>query len=189
MRQFDINADDMSGGASSMEPHPQVLGPIESDLCSLMRKVGETEYMLSQNGQRADSAMRKTLLSLLAVSDSFENVFAVVQEKQDLVTPQMKKWLGNFRTTYRLLRQALEDDGVTRIENLDAGFDPHWHTVADTVTDPSKPDGTILKEVCAGYLWRKMILRKAEVVVTVSARPESAAGGDVEDGRRQEQGE
>ena len=189
MRQFDINVDDISGSASSIEPHPQILGPVEDDLCNLMRKVGETEYRLSQNSQLADSTMRKTLLSLLTVSDSFENVFTAVQEKQDLVTPQMKKWLGNFRTTYRLLRRALEDEGVTRIENLDAGFDPHWHTVAGTVTDPSKPDGTILKEVCAGYLWRKTILRKAEVVVTVSARPESAAGGDIVDGCKQEQGE
>ena len=77
----------------------------------------------------------------------------------------MKKWIGNFRTVYRLLDKVLSEQGVTKIESLDQAFDPHWHKVVGTVVDPSKQDGTIVEETKRGYVWQNQILREAEVIV------------------------
>jgi len=141
------------------------MASIEGDIRGLMKKLGEADFALSKQEKESQDRTKKLLLSLLDIMDSFERVFDAVHNKPDLVTKQMKKWIANFRTIHRMLRQVLSDQGVTRIENLDQGFDPQWHKVLETVDDPAQEEGAITEEVKAGYVWHGVILRKAEVMV------------------------
>ncbi len=105
------------------------------------------------------------LIALLDVADSFDRVFRAVHAKEDQVTPQMKIWLGNFRSVRRLLEKLLTDAGVTPIENVAGRFDPAWHKAAEAIVDTERPEGMIVEELKKGYLWKGQLLRKAEVTV------------------------
>lgn len=141
------------------------LDVLSQDIGDLLRRLGEATCRAEELRTDSHNHLRKHLLALLDVKDDFERIFANIEGKRDQVTRQMKKWIANFRTLLRKLKQVLEDEGVVPIENLDTGFDPRWHKVAETVCDLSKREGTILEVVRPGYMWHSEVLRKAEVTV------------------------
>jgi molecular chaperone GrpE len=141
------------------------LSLIERDTRALMTQLSRARFALRESETEQVESRRKLLLDLIDVLDAFERVFRNVGAKEDQITPQMKVWIGNFQTVRKLLDKPLSENGVARIENLDQGFDPHWHRASEVKSDPSKPDGTIIDEVKAGYLWHGHVLRKAEVIV------------------------
>ncbi len=153
---------------------------IAADTAGLMRQLAETQATLRDRDRERTEALRKLLLAVLAVGDAFDRVFKSVSSKPDQVTPQMKIWLGNFRAARRLVDKLLGEQGVVRIENLDQGFDPHWHKVADVRVDTAAPEGTIVEEVLKGYIWQNQVLRKAEVVVVRHAAGEADESGEPE---------
>jgi len=144
---------------------PDRLGVITRDVGDLLRRLGEATCRAEELRTDSHNHLRKHLLAMLDVKDDFERIFTNIEGKRDQVTRQMKKWIANFRTVSRKFKQVLEDEGVVPIENLDAGFDPRWHKVAETVCDLSKREGTIVEVVRPGYMWRGEVLRKTEVVV------------------------
>jgi molecular chaperone GrpE (heat shock protein) len=141
------------------------LSAIEQDIRGLMVQLSEARSALRQNETQHTESIKKMFLDLIEVLDAFERVFRNIGAKESQVTPQMKIWIGNFRTVRRLLEKPLADQGVVKIENLDQGFDPHWHRVSEVISDPTKSEGTIVDEVKAGYVWQGQVLRKAEVIV------------------------
>lgn len=141
------------------------LNIVEQDIRSLMRELAEIRYSRAENEKQYISKTKKHLLNILEVLDYFEILFDNINKRKELVTGKVKKWINSFHTIQRLLRKSLIEQGITQIENLDQGFDPHWHKVSETVSDNSKPDGTIIEEIKRGYVWQNQILRKVEVVV------------------------
>ncbi|HYF96014.1 MAG TPA: nucleotide exchange factor GrpE [Symbiobacteriaceae bacterium] len=148
---------------------------IARETAQLMRRLAEAEFALNEADEQRRKDYAKNLLSLLDVMDAFERVFRSIQAKEDQVTPQMRKWIGNFRTVSRMLRDLLTEQGVVRLENLADGFDPHWHRAVESRVDPAQPEGAILEEVRPGYVWRGAVLRKAEVVVVRHVADEETA--------------
>lgn len=146
---------------------------IEEDLRSLMRRLAEVKFEQRTEREQSHKEKAKLFLAILESMDAFERIFRNIHAKQDLVTPQMKKWVGNFRTIYRMLGSLLEEQGVVRIENLEEGFDPYWHRAMETVEDVTRPHGTIVEEIRPGHLWQGQILRKADVVVVRNEGSES----------------
>jgi|JI9StandDraft_1071089.scaffolds.fasta_scaffold166783_2 molecular chaperone GrpE len=138
---------------------------LEQDLRLLLRSLAEARLELEEAGRRQEAEKREWLLAALDISDAFDRVFHNVHTKDDQITPQMKKWLGNFGTVRRKLETLLAERGVNRIQSLDDQFDPQWHRIVDTVRDMARADGTIIEEINAGYFWNRTLLRKAEVVV------------------------
>ncbi len=149
------------GATKATEPLVQ----IEQGIRQLMLQVAEDAAKVREDERERKAETRKLLLELLEVIDAFERVFRSIHAKKDDITPQMKIWTGNFRTVRKMLDSIVASRDVVRIENLDSGFDPQWHKVAEVVTDPEKPDGTIVEEVKAGYVWLGDVLRKTEVTV------------------------
>lgn len=141
------------------------LDAVTEDIGRLMREIAELKLSIGEAKRDEEKRLEKLLLEILDVIDGFERVFRAVHAKESEVTKQMKIWLGNFRTIRRLLDTILDAQGVTPIVNVEGGFDPQWHKVAETVADSSKSDGTIVEEVRRGYLRGKSILRKSEVIV------------------------
>lgn len=137
---------------------------LDADIRALMRDAAASRGQVAEHGRRHADQTRNLLLGLVQVVDAFERVFRAIEQKPEQVNPQMKIWVGNFRSTRRLVEKLLSEQGVARIGNLEAGFDPAWHTVAEVVADPSREDGAIVREVQPGYTWNEQVLRKTEVV-------------------------
>ncbi len=154
------------------------LAEIEADLAGLMRALAESRFELQGRAQAQQEQTRELLLELLDIADAFERVFASVDAKADQITPQMSKWLANFRTVWRLLQTTLRQRGVEPMDELQAGFDPHRHRVAETVTDPALPEGSVVSVPRRGYLWHGVLLRKAELVVVRGSAEPPAEGAE-----------
>lgn len=146
------------------------LQQVEDDLRNLMHEVADVRFDLEEGAKRNDVETREFLLVLIDIADAFDRVFANIAAKEDQLTPQMKKWIVNFRTVRKKLGSAMSDRHVAAYVSIDQQFDPEWHRVSDTVTDPARGDGQIVAESKPGYLWKESILRKAEVVVVRNER-------------------
>ena len=138
---------------------------LDKDIGDLLRQAADAGARCQDVQSMHAAETEAMLLSLLQVMDAFERVLGRIHGKRDELDMQVKKWVGNFRTIHRMLAQILTDCGVSRIKNVEDGFDPRYHTASDTVADPSRADGTILDTSCSGYFWRGKVLRKAEVSV------------------------
>lgn len=147
------------------ENDKDTLKVVEQDIRGMMHRIADLEFELSEKEKQNIEKTKRLLLSVIEVLDAFYRVFRNIRAKQDKVNPQMKKWIGNFRTVHRMLNSILAEQGVSTIENLDNGFDPQWHKVGEFVVDHSKSDGTIADEILNGYVWHNQILRKSEVNV------------------------
>jgi molecular chaperone GrpE len=145
------------------------LSVIEQDMRRLMRELAEARFALSEQERASEAATKQLLLSLLEVLDAFDRVFNNIGRKQEQITKQMKIWISNFRTLNSLLEKLLTEQGVTAIEILEPQFNPHWHTVAELVEEPARPEGEIIEVFKRGYVWRGQVLRKAEVIVAARA--------------------
>ena len=77
-------------------------------------------------------------------------------------------WQEGLRLTLRRLDQVLLDRGVVAMRLEGQPFDPLQARAVAIVADGTAPDGTVIEEVRAGFLWDDQVLRTAEVVVSQS---------------------
>ena len=137
---------------------------IEFDIGDLIKKCGALVHERDEYKIKTDSNIKKMLLDFLEAVDAFENVFKNIGVKESILDQQIKIWVGNFRTVYRLLFRALKAAGVIPIETIiGEKANPHWHNVVEVCKDPNKDNETIVEEIKKGYLWNGEILRMAEV--------------------------
>jgi molecular chaperone GrpE len=73
-----------------------------------------------------------------------------------------------LRLTLRRLDQVLLDRRVVAVRLQGQPFDPLQARAIATVADSAAPDGTVVEEVRAGFLWDDQVLRTAEVIVSKS---------------------
>jgi len=151
------------------------LAVLEADVRGLTRQLAEAQFNATDLAEQHVRSMRTLLLELSNVVDAFGRVFQDIREKEDVVTPEMKAWTGNFSVVRRLLERVLADQGVTSMEELDSAFDARWHTVADVVVAADLVPGTITGVIRPGLFWRDEVLRKSEVVVSVQRQDEKEA--------------
>ena len=136
---------------------------LENDIRSLKLQLAQSKFSLAEQEKSSFNQMKKLLLEMISVLDSFEHIFSHIEKRKDLITGKTKNLISNFRVTYKLLKQILHRHGVVKVEIIDNRFDPAWHNPIEVVKDVSKMDGTILKELKPGYVWQKTILRQTEV--------------------------
>ena len=160
-----FGSDDELGSLAATEPWMR-------DSIQGLAKVGRA---LSDGEREHFEEMRHLLLEIIKVDDAFERVFRAVHDMGDRVDRSTRRWIRNFRSISRILHGVLRERGVVEIETVDQSFDPRWHRVSELVQDSERPDGTIVGQVRKGYAWRKVILRKAELVVVRNDEGEDAA--------------
>ena len=77
-----------------------------------------------------------------------------------------------YRTGFQLIRKQLFDvlakQGLQRIETDGKRFDPHMHHAIERFETGDEPDGAILEELQAGYIFHGKVLRPAMVRVAVN---------------------
>jgi molecular chaperone GrpE len=84
-------------------------------------------------------------------------------------TPDGESWREGLRMTLNRLDKVLLDRRVVAQKLEGQPFDPRTARVVATSADSAAPDGTVIEEVRAGFLWDGQVLRTAEVIVSKAA--------------------
>jgi molecular chaperone GrpE len=75
-------------------------------------------------------------------------------------------WQEGLRMTLRRLDQVLLDRRVVATQLVGLPFDPRLARAIGIAADSTVAEGTVIKEVRAGFLWDDQVLRTAEVIVS-----------------------
>ena len=171
-RSHDGRPEALDHGLTAAEWYPphgmDRMAVIEEDTADLIRQVVAGRQALERAEQEHEREIRRLLLDILDVVDAFDRVLANINERGDEIAPEIKPWVGNVRSVYRLLERSLSDREVSAVAGVAEVFDPDWHDVVDVVDDPSRPAGEIVRCDRRGYRWRGQLLRRADVVVVRS---------------------
>lgn len=101
---------------------------------------------------------------LLAVEDSLSRTLREVDEQPPIAAESVL--VAGVRATERMLRDALEKAGVSRIEALGARFDPHLHEAIAEIHESDVATGHIAGVLEDGYMIHDRLLRPAKVSVS-----------------------
>jgi molecular chaperone GrpE len=116
-------------------------------------------------GKPAEEESRATrvLKDLLAVLDTLDRVFELVEAQPDSVSEGVRKGLDSL---YRLFQESLQRHGLEQMP-LAAGskFDPHEHLAMGIEPNAELADGTVSRVMLKGYRLAGKPLRTAQVVV------------------------
>ena len=150
------------------------LGELEAEVArlkdQLLRAVAETENVRRRLEQQAEDrgkyAVTRFAEDILPVADNLRRAVeslpaAAVQE--DALAAKLAE---GIELTQRAFITALERHQVRRIEAMGQKFDPHLHQAMMEVDDPSRPPGTVVHEMQAGYTIHGRLLRAAMVGVS-----------------------
>jgi molecular chaperone GrpE len=136
----------------------------------------ELERARAETRDHAKAAVRPLLLDVIDLRDR-------LLDAQRLGGTARTGWLGRLfgrdamggaarqeglRLTLRRLDQVLLDRRVVAVRLQGQPFDPLQARAIATVADSAAPDGTVVEEVRAGFLWDDQVLRTAEVIVSKS---------------------
>ena len=120
--------------------------------------------------EEAQRSVARLIEGLLPVLDAFERALAAHDD------PAYEDYRKGFELIYRQLRDALERQGLNRIEAEGKTFDPHLHHAVERVESEDYEDGEVLEVLQPGYRLRDKVLRPATVRVAVHpAEPTSEA--------------
>ena len=115
---------------------------------------------IEKNNKYAISSFAKELLS---VADNLARAIDSVSEEEK---PANEHLLKGVKLTQEELKKVLAKFGIIKMDIIGKIFDPHFHQVVQEIGEKTKPAGTIIAEVQAGYMINDRILREAIVVVT-----------------------
>jgi molecular chaperone GrpE len=148
----------------------------------LLRSVAEMENLRKRTereiGDTRSYAIAAFARDMLTATDSLSRALMVLpakaRENADAVT---KGLIEGIEMTEREMQRLLAKHGVKPIEAEGQKFDPHKHQAMFEVPDPSRPEGTVVQVVQAGYAIGDRVLRPAMVGV---AKGGSATGEPAE---------
>ncbi len=78
-------------------------------------------------------------------------------------------WQEGLRMTLRRLDQVLAERRVIPTQSIGRPLDPRQARVVAVAAGKDAPDGTVVEEVRAGFLWDDQVLRTADVIVARAA--------------------
>jgi len=123
---------------------------------------------LKQEAQGKEKACAETEmqnnLDLIALIDSFENIFNHIDNKQDDLNKSSRKAIRSCRAVYRKTQRILEDKDIIVIQFADNRAQPGLCKIIETQSDPEKEGGTIIEIIKNGYQKGEQIIRPAEVI-------------------------
>ena len=130
------------------------------------REIGDTRaYAIS-------SFARDMLTATDSLSRALLTLPAEARETADATTMGL---IDGIELTEREMQRLLKKHGVTPIEAEGQKFDPHRHQAMFEVPDPSRPEGTVVQVVQAGFAIGDRVLRPAMVGVAKGG-PRAGAG-------------
>lgn len=150
----------------------------------LLRTIAEMENLRKRTEREvADTrsyAIAGFARDMLAATDSLSRALMVLPaEARESTDATIKSLVEGIEMTEREMQRLLAKHGVKPIEAEGQKFDPHKHQAMFEVPDPSRPEGTVVQVVQAGFAIGDRVLRPAMVGV---AKGGGATGQPAEGG-------
>ena len=149
----------------------------------LLRLAAEMENVRKRMAREIEDtrsyAITKFARDMLTATDSLSRALLVLPaETRDTAEGPLKSLIDGIDLTEREMQRLLAVHGVKPIEAEGQKFDPHRHQAMFEVPDPTRPEGTVVQVVQAGYAIGDRVLRPAMVGVAKGGGPGPAPDGE-----------
>lgn len=154
----------------------------------LLSSMAEMENLRKRTAREKTDASRyaiaKFARDLLTVGDDLRRAIdAVPAEAREKTDDPVATLLSGVEVTERQLLQILDRHGVQRFEPMGEKFNPAIHEALFEQPDPSKPNGTVVQVIEAGFMIGGRVLRPARVGIAkggpkVAAQAEAAPAAE-----------
>jgi molecular chaperone GrpE len=176
------NAPEADATAQASAPDPvETLKSENADLRDkLLRTVAEMENLRKRTEREINDTRSYAIASfardMLTATDSLSRALMVLPAEARASTDvTIKSLIDGIEMTEREMQRLLGKHGVKAIDAEGQKFDPHKHQAMFEVPDPTKPEGTVVQVVQAGFAIGDRVLRPAMVGVAKGG-PAHAAG-------------
>ncbi|HEY9011178.1 MAG TPA: nucleotide exchange factor GrpE [Devosia sp.] len=153
----------------------------------LLRTVAEMENLRKRTQREIEDTRSYAIAGfardMLTATDSLSRALMVLPaEARESADSAMKSLIDGIEMTEREMQRLLAKHGVKPIEAEGQKFDPHKHQAMFEVPDPSRPEGTVVQVVQAGFAIGDRVLRPAMVGVAkgAPAAAEHASDGGID---------
>jgi len=155
----------------ALEQFRGVFDSLQASQATLQR---ELDRVRTETRDQAQSALRPLLLDVIDLRDRLVAALTLSAAARPRWRDRLWRrdrsgvaaWQEGLRMTLRRLDQVLLDRRVVATQLAGLPFDPRLARAIGTATDSSVAEGTVIKEVRAGFLWDDQVLRTAEVIVS-----------------------
>jgi len=155
----------------ALEQFRGVFDSLQASQATLQR---ELDRARTQTRDQAQSALRPLLLDVIDLRDRLVAALTLSAAARPRWRDRLWRrdrsgvaaWQEGLRMTLRRLDQVLLDRRVVATQLAGLPFDPRLARAIGTAADSSVAEGTVIKEVRAGFLWDDQVLRTAEVIVS-----------------------
>jgi molecular chaperone GrpE len=179
------------GHAGRLSPDENPVALLEAEVASLkdqlLRAMAETENVRRRAQREREDTLKyaavPVIKDVLAVADNLQRALDSVPEELVADNEQMKNLRLGVEMTHKELQSVFERHGIRTISPLGERLDPHLHEALYEVEDPSKPAGTVVQIVQAGYRLHDRLLRAARVGISKGGpKPGAAPAGESKPG-------
>jgi molecular chaperone GrpE len=171
--------------ASPVDPMVQLQADVQAAKAEVaewqdrfLRKAAEFEnYRKRADKEKTESmsmAKLSVLMEFLPVADACERALKIFAESQD-APAHLQQYQTGVELLHRQLIDALSRTGVVAMQTEGKPFDPHLHEALSREETSEADEGTIMKELRRGYLFKDRLLRPAQVIVSVHPPKDSAS--------------
>ena len=136
----------------------------------LLRALAEAENVRRRAEREKSDAAKYAITNfareVLGVADNMERAMASVDLEARKKDPALEQLMVGLEMTEREMLSTFERFGIKPIEAMGEKFDHNLHEAMFELDDTSKPAGTVMQVVEAGYLLNDRLLRPAKVGVS-----------------------
>lgn len=168
----DAAAEVKSEAAEAAAPDPvETLRAENAELRDrLLRAVADMENLRKRTereiGDTRSYAIAGFARDMLTATDSLSRALMMLpHEAREAADATTKSLIEGIEMTEREMQRLLAKHGVKPIEAEGQKFDPHKHQAMFEVPDPTRPEGTVVQVVQAGFAIGDRVLRPAMVGV------------------------
>ena len=155
----------------ALEQFRGVFDSLQASQATLQR---ELDRARTETQDQAQSALRPLLLDVIDLRDRLVAALTLSAAARPRWRDRLWRrdrsgvaaWQEGLRMTLRRLDQVLLDRRVVATQLAGLPFDPRLARAIGSAADSSVAEGTVIKEVRAGFLWDDQVLRTAEVIVS-----------------------
>lgn len=158
----------------------------------LLRTLAEMENLRRRTEREVADSRTYGIASfardLLGVADNLRRAFeAIGPEAREALAPPVAAFVEGVELTERELLKVLEKHGVRRFDPMGEKFDPNVHQAMFEVPDPTKPAGTVVQVMQAGFMIGDRVLRPALVGVAKGGPKFGASEGSASTNEQERQ--
>ena len=150
----------------------------------LLRALAEAENVRRRAEREKLNAAKYAITNfareVLGVADNMKRAMASVDSEARKKDPALEQLMVGLEMTEREMLSTFERFGIKPIEAMGEKFDHNLHEAMFELDDTSKPAGTVMQVVEAGYVLNDRLLRPAKVGVSKGGPKEPNATGAAE---------